>query len=68
MRLPWLLSRTEAAKALNLSERMLDTLTEPAGPLKPVRIGRRVLFAPAVLQRWIAAQTADVANIDTETS
>lgn len=53
-----LLSRAEAAKALNLSERMLDTLTEPRGPLKPVRIGRRVLFPPAMLQRWIDAETA----------
>ena len=54
-----LLSRAEAAKALNLSERMLDTLTQPHGPLKPVRIGRRVLFPPAMLQRWIDAATAD---------
>lgn len=54
-----LLSRTEAAKALNLSERMLDMLTEPHGPLKPVRIGRRVLFSPAALQRWIDSETAD---------
>ena len=52
-----LLSRMEAAKALNISERMLDTLTEPHGPLKPVRIGRRVLFPPSVLQRWIASQS-----------
>lgn len=54
-----LLSRAEAAKALNLSERMLDNLTEPRGPLKPVRIGRRVLFPPAMLQRWIDAETTD---------
>ncbi len=52
-----LLSRDEAAKALNVSVRMLDSLTEPAGPLKPVRIGRRVLFSPAELQRWIDAET-----------
>lgn len=52
-----LLSRDEAAKALNVSVRMLDTLTEPAGTLKPVRIGRRVLFSPAELQRWINAET-----------
>lgn len=53
-----LLSRLEAAKALNISERMLDTLTEPHGPLKPVRVGRRVLFAPSVLQRWIDTETS----------
>lgn len=52
-----LLSRDEAAKALNVSVRMLDTLTKPAGTLKPVRIGRRVLFSPAELQRWIDAET-----------
>ncbi len=51
-----LLSRDEAAKALNVSVRLLDTLTEPAGTLKPVRIGRRVLFSPAELQRWIDAE------------
>lgn len=52
-----LLSRDEAAKALNVSVRMLDTLTEPTGALKPVRIGRRVLFSPGELQRWIDAET-----------
>ena len=57
-----LLSRLEAAKALNISERMLDTLTDPQGPLKPVKIGRRVLFSQAVLQHWIDAVTADAAN------
>ena len=52
-----LLSRDEAAKALNVSVRMLDTLTEPDGTLKPVRIGRRVLFSPGELQRWIDSAT-----------
>ena len=56
-----LLSRDEAAKALNVSVRMLDLLTEPAGALKPVRIGRRVLFSPAELQRWIDAETKAIA-------
>ncbi|TXT35296.1 MAG: hypothetical protein FD138_1413 [Planctomycetota bacterium] len=54
-----LLDRREAAEALGISERMLDMLTEPHGPLKPVRFGRRVLFSPAVLQRWIDSVTAD---------
>lgn len=57
-----LLSRVEAAKALNISERMLDTLTEPHGPLKPVRVGRRVLFPPSILQRWIDAETTEPAT------
>ncbi len=52
-----LLSRDEAASALGVSVRMLDLLTEPAGTLKPIRIGRRVLFSPAELQRWIDAET-----------
>lgn len=52
-----LLSRADAAAALGVSERTLDTLTAPHGPLKPVRIGRRVMFAPAVLQRWIESET-----------
>ncbi len=54
-----LLSRSEAAKSLNISARMLDSLTEPHGPLKPVRVGRRVLFSPTMLERWIAAQTGE---------
>ncbi len=52
-----LLSRDEAAEALNVSVRLLDTLTAPQGPLKPVRVGSRVLFSPAELQRWIDAET-----------
>ena len=52
-----LLDRREAAEALGISQRMLDTLTDPHGPLKPVRVGRRVLFSPAVLQRWIDSET-----------
>ncbi len=59
-----LLSRADAAAALGVSERMLDTLTAPHGPLKPVRAGRRVLFAPAVLQRWIDAATCDTVSND----
>ena len=68
-----LLDRREAAEALGISQRMLDTLTDPHGPLKPVRVGRRVLFSPAVLQRWIdaatcAAVTSEAATISTEKS
>ena len=59
-----LLDRRETAEALGISQRMLDTLTEPHGPLKPVRVGRRVLFSPAVLQRWI--NTATCAAVTTE--
>ena len=53
-----LLDRREAAEALGISMRLLDTLTDPQGPLKPVRIGRRVLFSPGELQRWIDAESA----------
>jgi hypothetical protein len=50
-----LLSRDEAAVAIGLSVRELDDLTSPRGPIGCVRVGRRVLFAPAELQRWIDA-------------
>ena len=51
-----LLSREEAALAIGLSVRELDDLTAPKGPIRCVRCGRRVLFAPTELQRWIADQ------------
>ena len=47
-----LLSAREAAKALNISERTLWNLTQ-SGDIPHVRAGRRVLYAPADLERWI---------------
>lgn len=53
-----LLSRDEAGVAIGLSVRELDDLTSPRGPIGCVRVGRRVLYSPAVLQQWIDTQTA----------
>ena len=44
-----LLGRAEAAQALGISLRMLDQLVH-VGELKPFRLGRRVLFRPAVIE------------------
>ena len=54
-----LLSRDEAAVAIGLSVRELDDLTSPRGPVRCVRVGRRVLFSPAVIQQWIDAETQE---------
>lgn len=51
-----LLSREDAATSLNLSVRTLDDLTTPRGPIQCVRVGDRVLYSPAVLQRWIESE------------
>ena len=53
-----LLSREDAAVSVDLSVRELDDLTSPRGPIRCVRVGRRVLYSPAVLQAWIDAQTS----------
>jgi hypothetical protein len=47
-----LLSRAEAARALGVSLRLLDTLQIPS-----ILIGRRRLYAPDRLREWIAAQS-----------
>ena len=48
-----LLDAHEAARALRLSERTLWARTK-AGEIPHVRIGRRVLYSPAALERWVA--------------
>lgn len=53
-----LLSRDEAAVAIGLSVRELDDLTAPRGPLRCVRVGRRVLFSPLAIQAWIEQETS----------
>lgn len=53
-----LLSRDEAALAIGLSVRELDDLTSPRGPIRCVRVGRRVLYSPDALRQWIDSQTA----------
>lgn len=47
-----LLSAREAAQALNICERKLWDLTNRGG-LPCVRVGRRVLYSPDDLRRWI---------------
>lgn len=54
-----LLSRDEASIAISLSVRELDDQTSPRGSIPCVRVGRRVLYSPTALQKWIDSQTAD---------
>lgn len=48
-----LLSRFEAKHVLSVSLCKIDALVA-TGAIKPVRIGKRVLFSPASLQAFIA--------------
>ena len=50
---PKLLSARDAAKLLGVSERTLWSMTH-RGEIAAVRIGRRVLYDPQDLSRWIA--------------
>ena len=52
------ISRIEAAKRLGISTRTLDRRTAPNGPIKPFRLGRRVLFPVSELDRYIAGHAA----------
>jgi excisionase family DNA binding protein len=45
----------QAAQFLNLSESYLRKLVWK-GALRPIKVGRRVLFDPADLRKWLAAQ------------
>ncbi|MCU0671326.1 MAG: helix-turn-helix domain-containing protein [Myxococcota bacterium] len=45
-------SRVDAARFLGISLRTLDRLVE-VGELTPVRVGRRVLFEQAEIERFI---------------
>jgi len=54
-----LLDAREAAKALSVCQKTLWSATAPRGPIPCVRIGKRVLYAVADLQRWIDKQTKD---------
>lgn len=47
-------SRVDAARLLGISLRTLDRLVD-AGELVPIRVGRRVLFELADLERFIHA-------------
>ncbi len=50
-----LLAAPQAARTLSISERKLWEISAPRGPLPTVRIGKRVLYSPADLARFIAA-------------
>jgi excisionase family DNA binding protein len=52
-----LLNREEAANALNIGTRKLWEMTN-RGEIPHVRIGTRVLYPLADIERWIAQQTA----------
>ena len=51
-----LLSAREAAKALSVCERTLWSMTQPRGPIPPVRIGNRCLYSTEALRQWIIAR------------
>jgi len=50
---PLLLTTREAAKAIQICEKTLWSLTDPRGPIRCVRIGRAVRYDPADLSAWI---------------
>lgn len=49
-----LLSASEAASELSISERTLWTLTK-AGDVPSVKVGHRTLYPTGALQEWISA-------------
>jgi excisionase family DNA binding protein len=51
-----LLTAREAAKAMSISERTLYSL-EQRGELRPVRVGVKKLYPPAILDEWIRARS-----------
>ena len=56
---PGLLSAREARARLGIAERTLRNWTRPHGPIPAVRVGRRVLYDPRTLDRFIAEREAD---------
>lgn len=48
-----LLTTKEAAMILRVSERSLWTMTSPRGPIRAVRMGRSVRYAPQVIEDYI---------------
>lgn len=47
------ITRAEAARRLGISLRTLHERTDPHGPIKPIRWGRRVLYSVKELDRYI---------------
>jgi predicted DNA-binding transcriptional regulator AlpA len=54
-----LLDAIEASKALSVSQKTLWSHTRPRGTIPCVRIGTRVLYSVADLQKWIDQQMQD---------
>jgi excisionase family DNA binding protein len=53
-----LLTRGEAAERLGISERTLDDMAD-RGEIQPVRIRRRVLYAPETLKAYIRRRAGE---------
>jgi len=51
-----LLSAEEAAASLSVCPKTIWTLSAPRGTLPCVRIGRRVMYSPTALAKWIEEQ------------
>ena len=54
----FLITASEAAKLLNVSEKTLWNHTSPRGSIPVIRLGRTVRYERQSLQAWIAAQLA----------
>jgi len=60
--LPMLIGAIKAAGLLGISPRHLWTLTK-SGNIPCNRVGRRVMYSPAVLQQWVNS-SATIGGID----
>jgi excisionase family DNA binding protein len=56
---PVLLTKREAAAVLRISERTLDRLTAPRGPIPPVRLGKLVRYRREALEQIATEREAD---------
>jgi predicted DNA-binding transcriptional regulator AlpA len=52
------LSPAELADALGLSERTIWSITAPRGTLPAVKVGRRVVYPIAFVEKWLADEAA----------
>ena len=60
------LKPAQAAKAMNVSERTLWSITVPRGTLPAVKIGSRVVYFPHQIQAWADRQHASQQVVETE--
>lgn len=61
--LPMLISATKAAELLGISARHLWTLTK-SGDIPCIRVGRRVMYSPTLLQEWVNSNAIKGGNDD----